>query len=164
MNTEKSFLPLISAISELTMSPTGEVMPAWKRGFCLRIALSSVVPARGKPEMKWSLGIITCCCMTAPKRKIERRSVTKSAGKVAARRSAGARLHLRGQFLLRQSGRCADGPDKFVWSEFERPEVGPKAKSMDGFVIRRLRAPRDRDAGSSPARECRPGRSERNGC
>src|SRR5262249_42713179 len=28
-------------------------MPAWKRGFCRRIAAVSVVPARGRPEMKW---------------------------------------------------------------------------------------------------------------
>jgi hypothetical protein len=36
------------------MSPSGLVMPAWKRGFCLRIAESSVLPERGSPEMKCS--------------------------------------------------------------------------------------------------------------
>jgi hypothetical protein len=30
-------------------------MPAWKRGFCFRIADNSVLPERGKPEMKWNL-------------------------------------------------------------------------------------------------------------
>ncbi|MNP28693.1 hypothetical protein D3C76_1216740 [compost metagenome] len=32
--------------------PTGLVIPAWKRGFCNRIAESRVEPERGKPEMK----------------------------------------------------------------------------------------------------------------
>lgn len=62
MATEKSFLPLISATSTLTMSPTGLVMPAWKRGFCRRIADSNVLPERGRPEMKCSFsgGLADC--------------------------------------------------------------------------------------------------------
>jgi hypothetical protein len=37
-------------------------MPAEKRGFCLRIADSSVLPERGRPEMKWShSGGLTDC-------------------------------------------------------------------------------------------------------
>src|SRR5215469_18705793 len=52
---EKSFLLLASAITTPMMSASGLVMPAWKRGFWLRMAARSVVPARGSPEMKWNL-------------------------------------------------------------------------------------------------------------
>src|SRR6185437_4202698 len=51
---EKSFLLLISATTTPMMSATGLVMPAWNRGFCFRIAASNVLPARGRPEMKWN--------------------------------------------------------------------------------------------------------------
>src|SRR5690348_1063529 len=54
MSNEKSFLLLISATTTPMMSATGLVMPAWNRGFCFRIAASKVLPARGRPEMKWN--------------------------------------------------------------------------------------------------------------
>ena len=38
------------------MLETGLVTPAEKRGFCRRIALNSVDPDRGSPEIRWSAG------------------------------------------------------------------------------------------------------------
>ena len=40
------------------MLETGLVTPAEKRGFCRRIALKSVDPDRGSPEIRWSAGKI----------------------------------------------------------------------------------------------------------
>src|SRR5687768_6736918 len=43
------------AIIPSNSAATGLDIPAWKRGFCRRIAAVSVEPARGRPEMKWKL-------------------------------------------------------------------------------------------------------------
>src|SRR5580658_548191 len=52
MKTAVSLRRLIVPSSAMYMAPTGLVIPAWKRGFCRRIAASSVDPERGSPEMK----------------------------------------------------------------------------------------------------------------
>src|SRR5579862_4657762 len=71
-SNEKSFLLLVSAITTPMMSASGLVMPARKRGFWLRMAARSVLPERGKPEMKWNfragfatlvaadMGVVSC--------------------------------------------------------------------------------------------------------
>jgi len=37
---------------------TGLDMPAWKCGFCRRIAAVSVEPACGRPEMTWNVRLV----------------------------------------------------------------------------------------------------------
>ena len=39
--------------SEVNSEPNELVLAAWRRGFCRRIAESSVEPLRSRPEMKW---------------------------------------------------------------------------------------------------------------
>jgi len=51
-NTEKAGAALISLCSTPTSAATGLVIAAENRGFCFRMALSSVEPERGNPEMK----------------------------------------------------------------------------------------------------------------
>ena len=46
------------AITPSNSEATGLDMPAWKRGFCRRIAAVSVEPARGRPEMKWNVRLV----------------------------------------------------------------------------------------------------------
>jgi len=41
---------LICRSRAMNSVPTGLDMPAWKRGFCRRIAASSVEPERGSPK------------------------------------------------------------------------------------------------------------------
>jgi hypothetical protein len=38
--------------SAVKSEATGLLMPAWKRGFCRKIAASKVDPDRGSPDMK----------------------------------------------------------------------------------------------------------------
>jgi hypothetical protein len=52
MNTENSLLMLMLRSRASIIEPTGPVMPAWKRGFCRKMAESSVEPDRGRPAMK----------------------------------------------------------------------------------------------------------------
>jgi hypothetical protein len=52
MNTAASLRRLIAPWSAMNSAPTALVIPASKRGFCRRMAPSSVDPERGSPEMK----------------------------------------------------------------------------------------------------------------
>jgi hypothetical protein len=53
-----SLVPLILGSIDAMRLETGLVTPAEKRGFCRRIALRSVDPDRGSPEIRWSAGKI----------------------------------------------------------------------------------------------------------
>ena len=46
------------AMTPSNSEATGLDMPAWKRGFCRRIAAVSVEPARGRPDMKWNVRLV----------------------------------------------------------------------------------------------------------
>ncbi|MNL89630.1 hypothetical protein D3C87_2200770 [compost metagenome] len=51
--TGPNSLPALNWLSiDENRLPTGDVMPAWKRGFCRSRAASNVDPERGRPEMK----------------------------------------------------------------------------------------------------------------
>src|SRR5262245_31712191 len=50
------------AITPSNSEAIGLDMPAWKRGFCRRMAAVSVEPARGKPEMKWKVRLAIRPC------------------------------------------------------------------------------------------------------
>lgn len=64
MKIEVSLLMLMLRSMASTSEPTGPVIPARKRGFCLRMADSNVEPARGSPEMKW---MSACMIVKSPR-------------------------------------------------------------------------------------------------